>query len=247
VSLPYQQKPVKEIELPLTKRLDKITKAYDKANLIYVKTSMDDAEMRFADLVSRRPETHHSYVTSIYRLQTQPRYLEDGKSGEALIYHIKEEVMDHIDQYIELDRERGYWWNINTRGIKNAAGQSAKTQVLNYFPVFEIPFTSEAVDSIISISSVDVSQFYVGTASNQGPYITTGDIYAIKNKEDFKKGTIRELIDMGRYNYSTTDPRLAEWRAEGQNIQKQSQTISSLTNVRGSNRPTATTTTTNPS
>jgi hypothetical protein len=225
----YKQKPVKDQPLPLSERIMLLQAAYDKAGLEYVKTSQDYKEMEFLDAVARRPDTHQKFITSIYRLKTQKKFVVGSESDEALVYHIQETVQNHSDEYIVLDQHKGFWWNIDTRLNKNAQGQTAKVQVLGEFPVFQIPFSPQAVDDVINESLLEVSQFYVGTASPRGPNITTGDIYIIKNKDDFKNGTFDELMDMGRYNYSTNEPRLIKWREEGDLIKKQSQTITSMT------------------
>lgn len=225
----YKQKPVKDDPLPLSEKLLLLQAAYDRAGLEYVKSSSDYREMEFLDAVQRRPDTHRKFITSIYRLKTQKKFVVGGESDEALIYHMQETVQNHSDEYIVLDHHKGYWWNIDTRLNKNAQGHTAKVQVLGEFPVFQIPFSPEAVDGITDASMLEVSQFYVGTASPRGPNISTGDIFIIKNRDDFKSGTFDELMDMGRYNYSTNEPRLSKWREEGDLIKKQSQTITSLT------------------
>jgi hypothetical protein len=224
----YKQKPVKDDPLPLSDKLVKLQAAYDRAGLEYVKSSADYREMEFLDAVQRRPDTHRKFITSLYRLKTPKKFVVGGESDEGLIYHIQETVQNHSDEYIVLDQHKGYWWNIDTRLNKNAQGHTAKVQVLGEFPVFEIPFSPAAVDRVCDESLLDVSQFYVGTANTRGPNVSTGDIYIIKNKDDFKNGTFDELMDMGRYNYSTNEPRLSKWREEGDLIKKQSQTITSL-------------------
>ena len=210
--------------------------AYDRAGLVYVIKSEDRDEAAFLDAVARRPDTHRKYVKSIYRLKTEKRFVEGNTADEVLVYWMDESVLDFSDKNIDFGRYRGYWWDINARQNKNLQGNTQNVQVLNEFPVFQIPFSPEAVDQIMDYSLNDVNQFYVGTASDRGPNLTTGDIYAVKNKDDFKNGTFQELMDMGMYNYMAKESRIAKWREEGDTIMKQSQTITSLTDGAGASR-----------
>ena len=224
----YKQKPVKEPEVTFSPRVKLLQDAYDRAGLEYVIKSEDRKEALFLDALARRPDTHRQYVKSIYRFKTEKRFVVGNESDEVLIYWMDETVLDFSDRNIDWGSYKGYWWNIDTRINKNLQGTPAGTQVLGEFPVFQIPFSAEAVDKIMGYSLNDVNQFYVGTASDRGPNIRTGDLYQIFNKEDFKHGTFQELIDIGRYNFSAKEPRLAKWREEGETIIKQSQTITSL-------------------
>jgi len=231
VSYNYKVKPNKPDALPIPANIQKIIDDHDKKGLIYIKGALDDQEIRFLDLVSRRPETCQRYISAIYRLKTSPKFVEDGKSDEVLIYHMQEEVMNHLDVYEQLDRERGYWWQKNVRMTKDASGQGTRPQVLGDTPMFVIPFSPEKVDELINLSAIGVNNFHVGFASTAAPAIMAGDPSTIKNVEDFKHGKHQELLDMARYNYSTNEPRLEQWRSEGSLIKKQSQTITSLTNA----------------
>ena len=224
----YKQKPLKEPEITFSPRVKLLQDVYDKAGLVYVIKSEDREEAAFLDLVARRPDTHRKYVKSIYRLKTEKRFVEGNQSDEALVYWMDESVMDFADKNKDFGMYRGYWWNINARQNKNLQGNTQGVQVLNEFPVFQIPFSPEAVDQIMSYSLNDVNQFYVSMASDRGPNISTGDKYVVKNKDDFKNGTFQELMDMGAYNYVAKESRLAKWREEGELIMKQSQTITSL-------------------
>jgi hypothetical protein len=225
----YKQKPVKEPEVTFSPRVKLLQDAYDRAGLEYVIKSEDRNEAAFLDAVQRRPDTHRQYVKSIYRLKTEKRFVVGNESDEALIYWMDEAVLDFSDRNMDLGSYKGYWWNINARMNKDLQGNTAKVQVLNEFPVFQIPFSAENVDKIMGYSLNDVNQFYVGTATDRGPNIQSGDLYQILNKEDFKNATFQELMDMGRYNFSAKEPRLTKWREEGETIIKQSQTITSLT------------------
>lgn len=236
MSYNYKIKPVKQDPLPIPPNIQKIIDDHDKAGLIYIRGALDDQEIAFLDLVNRRPDTHQRYISSIYRLKTHKKFVADQSTDEVIIYHMKEEVKNHLDLYVPLDRERGYWWQKNTRMIRDASGQGTRPQILNDTPVFEIPFKPETVDKLIELSAIGVQNFHVGYAATEGPSIMRGDPSTIKNVEDFKNAEHQELIDMARYNYSTNEPRLDEWRAEGKSIMKQSRTITSLSNANVVNR-----------
>jgi len=233
----YKQKPVKEPEVTFSPRVKLLQDAYDKVGLEYVIKEEDRNEARFLDAVQRRPDTHRQYVKSIYRLKTEKRFVVGNESDEALIYWMDETVLDFSDRNIDMGSYKGYWWNLDARQNKNLQGNTAKVQVLGEFPVFQIPFSADNVDKIMGYSLNDVNQFYVGTASDRGPNISTGDIFQILNKEDFKNASFQELMDMGRYNFSAKEPRLSRWREEGETIIKQSQTITStMSNARQPSR-----------
>lgn len=86
---------------------------------------------------------------------------------------------------------------------------------------YTIDWNADAVAGLISKSSYQVTNFYVGYAANDVGQLIEGAPYTIRNKEDFLKGSFTELIEMGQYAYSTTTPALDNWRKEGATVKSQ--------------------------
>lgn len=225
----YQWKP--KAEKPqdpiLPERLKQIVKAYDEKGLDYILNGDDRHEIQFYDTARANPGSHRRYVNGIYRLKTNKQFVISGQSDEALVFSMQQTAERYDGSHIQDDRTHGVIFKPDVRQNKNAQGQRQKVQFLGQIPYFSIPFTPEAVDKVINESDVGVDRFHVGYAVTRGPDLVQGNYYSILNIDDFKAGNFEELMDMGAYNYSAKQSRLAQWRAEGEEIKKTAHNVSS--------------------
>lgn len=233
----YKQKITKELPIELTPRLKKIIAACDAKGLEYIQKGEDYHEMEFLDAITKKPAEHHYYVISFYRLAIpNPLLCEDKKSTEVLTCYVQQTGEKFNGEPIQDDRMHGVYLIPETRNNRNLTGRTQKVQVTNEIPQYEWGWTPEKIDEIIAKSEIAVTQFYVGKGTGRGPEITTGNVYAIQNLDDFKRGTWQELWDMGVYNYSTTEPRLDQWRKEGAEVKKQTRQLSTMSTAAAQGR-----------
>lgn len=226
----YKQKPIKPDTVIYPARLQEIIDAYDRANIVYPINNEDRNEMLLEDAIKARPESLQKYVVGIYRLKTQKQFVIGESSDEALVYYMQRSATLYNGQPVQDNRPLGYYWNPVTKVLTDVMGKPIKYNLTKTVPFFKIPFSPEAVDKIMEESDIDVTQFYIGQASNNGPELVQNNLkYQIWNLDDFKQANFQELWDMGKYNYTAKEARLDAWRKEGQNIRKQTQNLNILT------------------
>ena len=229
----YKQKPVEQKQPNYTIRIKRLIEAYDKANLEYVLTPDDTKEMQFFNAATNiNPDLLQEFIPNVYRLKTNKRFLYGQvPTDEVIVFYSHRTCQLFSGKHIEDHRMHEYIWNPISRANRNAEGQSDVYTIIRYEPLFFLPFTKKAVEELQTRSITGITNLYVGTASRSSPDLTTGDIFAIRNIEDFKNGTWQELMDMGRFNYSTTESVLEDWRSEGDSIKKTSRSLLNPSNV----------------
>lgn len=222
----YKQKPVEEKKPDYTIRIQRLINAYDIANLVYVPTSEDTKEMQFYNAATIvNPTLYQEFIPNVYRLKTNKRFVHGQTSDEVLVYYAHRTCQSFSGKHIEDHRMHEYIWKPITRPNRDKEGQSSNYTIIRYEPLFFLPYSKKAIEDLQQRSITGIANLYVGAASGSSPDLTTGEIYAIRNIDDFKNGTWQELMDMGKYNYSTTESVLEEWRSEGYNIKKTSRSI----------------------
>jgi hypothetical protein len=229
----YKQKPRKDLETtpiyPLSVQM--LIDAYDRNNLAYQLNTEDRDEMRLEDAERQGYGQIQNFVTSVYRVKTDKRFTLNQSFDEALFFYRHRSVLDYSKQPINVSKPFGYLWEPITTPQINARGGVDKYNKVGEKPFFWIPFSPEQVDKILAESLTGVDQFHVGFAAATAPYIINkNELFTIRNIDDFKEGTFTELWDIGRLNYTSTEPCLERWRAEGKDFKKQAKTYKALSN-----------------
>jgi hypothetical protein len=236
VSSTYRQKPRKQEEsVVYTQRIIDIQKDYDDAGIEYIVQEDDRQEMDYEDAARLRPDTVQEYVTHIYRIKTQKRFVVNQASDEALIYYKRRSALRYNGAIIEDHRMWGYRMKPIGRPLLDEHGRVKKVDKTGETPYFTIPFKPETVDKLIENSLTDVDQFYIAHATTNGPgAVSTKNVFQILNKSDFKEGTFPELWDMARLDYTSRDSQLKSWRLERDSILKQAKNFKSISSSTGS-------------
>ena len=231
----YKQKPKKDLQSnpPIyPTRVQMLLDAYDRNNLVYQLNSEDRDEMRLEDAERQGFGKIQNFVVTIYRIKTDKRFVQNQASDEIIFYYRHRSVLDYSKQPINISTPFGYLWEPTAVPKMNARGGVDQYDVIGYKPFFWIPYSPEKVDEIITESLTGVDQFHIGYAATTGPnIINKNETYAIRNLDDFKEGKFTELWDMGRLNYTSSDPSLEKWRTEGKEFKKQAKTYKALSNV----------------
>lgn len=230
MSSTYKQKPRKQEDSVIyTPRIIDIIKDYDLAGIEYIIQKDDRREMEYEDAARTRPDTVQEFVTSIYRIKTQPRFVINGKSDEAIIYYKRRSALRYNGESIEDHRYWGYRMKPSTRPVYDEHGRVKKVDKIGETPFFLIPYEPKIVDELILGSLTDVDQFYIANSTTTGPgAVSQKDVYQIRNKEDFKEGTFSELWDMARLNYTNKESQLKEWRKNRDKILDQAKNFKSM-------------------
>ena len=229
----YKQKPKQDLEEPIYPfRVQQLMAAYDRNNIVYQLKKEDREEMRLEDAERRGFGKIQSFVTWITRLKTDKRFVINQESDEVLIYYMRRFVPDYAKIPIYDHRTHGYILEpVTSPKVNPMSGMIEKYEPTSEKPFFWIPFSKEAVDKILAESITGCDQFQIGYANPTGPNIVQKDeLFTIRNIDDFKEGTFSELWDMGRMNYTATEPSLERWRSEQKEIKKQAKIFKSLSN-----------------
>lgn len=230
MSSTYRQKPKKQEDTIIyTQRILDTIKDYDDAGIEYIIQQDDRQEMDYEDAARLRPDTVREFVTQIYRLKTQKRFVSDQSTDEVIIFYKRRSALRYNGEAIEDHRYWGYRMKPVGRPILDEHGRTKKVDKAGDIPFFTIPFKPKTVDKLIEDSLTDVDQFYIAHANVQGPdAVSRKNVFQILNKEDFKEGSFAELWDMARLDYTNRDPQLKFWREEREQILKQNKTFKSI-------------------
>jgi len=230
VSTTFKQKPRKQEDSVIyTQRIKDTIQDYDAVGLIYIIQKDDRQEMAYEDAARARPDTVQEFVTSIYRVKTQKRFVINQASDEAIVYYKRRSALQYNNEAIEDHRYWGYRMKPVTVDILDEHGRIKKVDKRGETPYFTIPYDPKNVDEIIRGSLTEPDQFYIANSTTQGPEaISRRDIYQILNKDDFKEGSFSELWDMGRLNYTYKEPYLRQWRKDGPEILKQAKSYKTI-------------------
>ena len=208
----------------------------------FIKRGDDYNEIELYDVIRNNPKSLVKRISGVYRLKLpSPDLSEDGKSTEVLTYYMQQEALRTNGTPIQDDRMHGVYQvpvtNENTR--PNQAGQmpnNQKVSVRGTRPVYEIPFTPEAVDKIVAESSIGVNMFYLAFGTSTGPNITSPNPSTIKNIDDFKAGDFDELVDMSNYNFTTSEARLEQWRKEQKQVKSNAHLLNTINAANAANQ-----------
>lgn len=233
MSYQFKPKPQKKVELPLSPRLLKVQKFCEENGWEFQRRGEDYNEIEFYDVVRRNPKSLVKRITGIYRLLLPNKALsETGEFDQALIYHMQQEaIRPENGTYIQDDRMQGvYQVPITDPNLEQRLTVNPNQRATNKGtrPVYEIEFTPENVDKIVKQSSIGVSMFYLAHGTSVGPNTTSPNPDTIKNIDDFKNGEFYELIDMSKYNFTTSEPKLAQWRKEGKEVKSNAHLLNTL-------------------
>lgn len=233
MSYQFKSKPKPKADLPLSPRLKKVQAYCDTHDCEFLKRGEDYQEIEFYDIINRNGNKDlMKLITGLYRLKLPSKNLSDtGDFDEALIYYMQQETIRNDGSTIQDARMHGVYQvpitNQNTN-IRPNANPNQKVQVRGTRPVYDIAFTPENVDKIIKESSIGVNMFYLAMGTSTGPEVTSPNPDTIKNIDDFKNGEFYELIDMSKYNFTTSESKLDQWRKESKQIKSNAHLLNTI-------------------